>query len=104
MKIWNHLSLISIVIALCFLILKLTFDFKAYNTITTHLQEGDMQPTLIAGRIKIILLFLIPLFISLIISFIGIKRRNKCRKLAVVINIVTIIYLLIPLGLLLSTI
>ncbi len=105
MRIGKHLSLISVLIALFFIIKKAFFDLETYKLITSELESGngDMQPSLVAGGIKVTLLYLIPMLISLILSIIGMKRKNRFDKIGLILNIITIIYLLIPLGLILST-
>ncbi|MDG4716747.1 hypothetical protein [Winogradskyella marincola] len=105
MKIGKHLSLISILITSFFIIKKAFLDLETYRIITTELESGngDMQPTLVAGGIKVALLYLIPMLISLILSIIGMKRKNRFYKIGLILNIITIVYLIIPLGLILST-
>jgi len=103
MKIGKYLSVISIFTAIVFVILKLQFDILSYETMKEVISNGDSSPKLVAGGIKIVLLYIIPVLISLILSIIGMKRKNNYRKAALILNIVTIIYLIIPVGLILST-
>ncbi len=105
MKIGKYLSLISILIAIFFVIKKILFDLETYKIITAELESeiGDAQPTLVSGGIKVALLCLIPMLLSLILSIIGMKRKNKFGKIGLTLNIITIVYLLIPLGLIIST-
>ena len=103
MKIGKYLSVISIIIAMVFVILKLQFDLLTYQTMNELMSNGDSSPKLIAGGIRTTLLYVFPLLFSLILSIIGMKRKNSLRKLALTLNIITIIYLVIPVGLIMST-
>ena len=77
MKIGKYLSLISILIASIFIIKKAFFDLETYRIISAELESGngDMQPTLVAGGIKVAILYLIPISISLILC-----NRNEKKK------------------------
>ncbi len=101
MKVGKHLSLISILVASIFIIKKAFFDIETYRILTTELESGngDIQPTLVAGGIKVAILYLIPISISLILSVIGMRRKNKFGKSGVILNLIAIVYHLIPLSL-----
>ncbi|MBW1294977.1 hypothetical protein [Aquimarina litoralis] len=103
MKIGKYLSMISILIALVFVVLKIQFDVSTFHIMKEIMSKGDSSPKLIAGGIKIVLLYVIPVLISLLLSIIGMKRKNAYRKIALTVNILTIIYLIIPVGLIMST-
>ena len=103
MKIGKYLSTISILIAIVFVVLKIQFDISTFETMKEIMSKGDSSPRLVAGGIKIVIIYGIPVLISLILSIIGMKRKNKYRKAALTINILTIIYLIIPLGLIIAT-
>jgi heme/copper-type cytochrome/quinol oxidase subunit 2 len=104
MKIGKYLSVISIIIALIVALFKLQFDIHSYETISEALSnaDGDINPTVVAGGIKVLILYFIPVIISLILSFIGYKRKNKHYKLALGINVISILYLIIPVGIILG--
>lgn len=106
MKIGKHLSFISILIASFFIVKKAFFDLEIYRILATELESGngDMQPTLIAGGIKVAILYLIPISISLILSVIGMKRKNKFGKIGLSLNLIAIVYNLIPLSLIFFTV
>lgn len=103
MKIGKYASSISAVIAIIIVILKVQFDLAMYNTINDIITNGDASPKLFVGGIKVMLLYGIPTLMSLILSIIGLKKKNKYRKIALVLNILTILYLIIPVGLIVST-
>ena len=99
----KYFSILSIIIALIIIGLKIEFDISSYYIIKdTIAQSGDMQPTLVAGGKTIILTYLIPLLISFIFSVIGFKKQNKYRRIGLILNILTVVYTIIPIGVILS--
>lgn len=103
MKVTNHFSLIAIIIALFFLTMKIKIDLDFYHFIKLELSDDDAQPILFASKIKSSLLYSFPMLIALAFSIIGLKRQNKFRIFALVLNIITMIYLIIPVGVILAT-
>ncbi|MGB0885817.1 MAG: hypothetical protein ACPGR5_05275, partial [Chitinophagales bacterium] len=55
--------------------------------------NGDISPTVGAGGLKILILLFIPMFISLVISIIGFKKKNIYKKASLILNIITMVYL-----------
>ncbi|WP_299680808.1 hypothetical protein [uncultured Dokdonia sp.] len=100
MKITPYLSVISIIIALIVIYFKLQLDISFYDNLKKVYpnEHGDFTPSLVVIGIRTTLVFLIPILTSLIISIKGIKKRNRYRKLALTINILAIIYLIVPVG------
>ena len=82
MKIGKYLSVISIICAIVFVILKLQFDVLTFETMKELMSNGDSSPKLVAGGIRTTLLYIFPVLFSLILSIIGMKRKNSFRKLA----------------------
>ncbi|GAA0188844.1 hypothetical protein GCM10009122_48200 [Fulvivirga kasyanovii] len=101
MRTGKHLSLISIVFSIIVVFVKLHWDISTYYAIQEALAStaGDISPAIFAGGFKV-LIFLALALISLVLSIIGMKKKNYCRKLALSINIFAVIYLIIPVGLL----
>jgi len=106
MKFGKYLSVISIIIAFVIVLFKLQFDILSYKTINEALSnaKGDINPTVVAGGIKVLIIYIIPNLISLILSIIGYRRKNNYWRLALWINILTIVYLIIPIGIILGLI
>ena len=104
MKIGQYWSLISIVITAVFFLLKVQFDFTTYYTMKETMANsgGDISPSLVAGSLKVVLLFIFPLILSLVLGIIGLRKKNNYRKIALSFNILTIIFLLIPAGILIA--
>ena len=104
MKVEKYLSSTSIVIASVFVLVKLQLDFVTYHTMRKVIVslDGDFSPSIAAGEIKTVALYLIPVLISLILSIIGYKKRNSYRKVALGLNLLTLLYLIIPVGFLLA--
>jgi hypothetical protein len=98
MKIGKHLSIISIVIALIIIILKLQIDISYYNGIVKVFPDaqGNFTRSLVFMGLGHLIIFLVPIIISLILCFKGIKKKNSYRKLGLAINILAIIYIIIP--------
>ena len=90
--------------AFAFILLKLQFDFSTYQTMTEVMptSDGDISPSIIAGGIKVMILYSIPVLTSLILSIVGFRNKNNYRKIALSLNILTIVYLVIPTGILLA--
>lgn len=98
----KYFSIVSILIAQIIIILKIDIDFSSYYTIKDAMaQTQDLQPTFFSNQ-NIIITFLMLLVISLIFSVIGFKKQNKYRKSGLLLNILAIIYTIIPVGVMLS--
>lgn len=104
MRIGKYLSIISIVIALVLIVLKSLTDLSFYNGLIKVFpdDQSDFSPSLVVIGIRHIILFSIPILISLVLSIVGLKKKNKYRKPALIINIFTIVYLIIPIGAILA--
>ncbi len=104
MKFIKYLSITSIILALVIIFIKLQFDIESYRFMKEIITDsnGDISPTVGAGGLKILILLFIPMFISLVISIIGFKKKNIYKKASLILNIITMVYLIIPAGILLS--
>ena len=99
MKIGKYWSIISIVIAVVFLVLKLRTDMSSYIATKEAMVEISNV------YVKIVPLVIEPLLVGLIpltLSIIGMRKQNNYWQFALGLNIFTIIYLIIPVGLLLA--
>jgi len=106
MKINNHFSIISIVIALAIILLKLHFDISTYKMMNEMFTKNsdNISASVISGGIRILIFYLILALIAIILSIIGRIKKNRFSQLGLIISIFTIIYLLIPFGILLNSI
>lgn len=98
MKISNYLSLISLALAIVLIILKLQSDIRTYLAVSDLLAESDISPQIVANGIRNILFYLTPVLLSLVLSIMGMVRRNNYRTIALALNILTVIYHIIPVG------
>ncbi|KXX66890.1 hypothetical protein AVL50_30640 [Flammeovirga sp. SJP92] len=64
--------------------------------------DSGISPSFVTGSFKVGLLFALPFLISLTFSVLGYMKRNKFRKWSMLLNVLTLIYLLIPFGFYLS--
>jgi len=105
MKPIKYISTISLIIASVVIILKSFIDYRTFKLIT-DLQtttKGDFSPSLFAGSIKIaVIVFALPILISLILSIIGFKYKNNYRLLALGLNVFAIVYIVVPIGLMIA--
>lgn len=102
MNIGEYLSVISIIVAVIFIILKVQFDLFTYKTMKEVMADGDVSPSLVAEEIRVVFLYLVPVLISLVLSIIGTKKKNSYRKLGLTLNILAILYLIVPVGILIA--
>ena len=105
-KLGKHLSMLSIIIAVILVLLKIQSDLSFYNSLIEVFPDGqgDLSPSLVVIGMEYLFIFLLPILVSLTLAIIGMKRKNKHRKLALLINILTIVYLIIPVGVILAVI
>jgi len=105
MKIGKNLSAISIMLAMFLIWLKSQWDYAIYMQLREILSgaNGDISPTIVADSLGSLLIYLLLALLSLALSIVGFKRKNRLHKLAIVTNVLALIYLIIPLGLLLGT-
>ena len=82
-------------------LLKMTVDYSAYLAIKPIAQQGDMSPSIIASA-GILLEYILVSLVSLVISIVGLRYKNRHAKPALVMNIVVFVYLFIPAGIILG--
>lgn len=101
MKIGKYFSLISTIIAIVCVIHKLQLDIITYNTTleVISVSEVDFASTFIPFVMDI---YFIITLISLVLSIIGFKKKNHFRKLALGLNILAVVYMIVPVGSLMS--
>ena len=62
---------------------------------------GDISPSLVAGGVRSTLIYFgLPMIGSLILSIIGIKKRNRFRYLGLILNLIALLYVVVPTGIL----
>lgn len=100
MKSIKPVTLITILIPVVLFIVKLSGDIEMYNWVNAlDLETGDMQPSLVAGGIKTIVLSAVVVLFSLISSIIRFRRKKEYAKPILILNVLVFIYALIPVGL-----
>jgi glucan phosphoethanolaminetransferase (alkaline phosphatase superfamily) len=104
MKILKHLSLVAVSIAVISIILKIQFDIQSYQVVSEVLTEtnGDSCPTVLGGGMISTTLYLTLAILSLALSIIGYMKRNQFHKLALWLNILAILYILLPIGIIIG--
>jgi len=105
MRLAKYLSTISLVITSVVIILKSFIDYRTFKLVTDlrPTTSGDISPSLFAGSIKIsVLVFVLPILISLVLSIIGFKYKNNHRLLALGLNVFAIVYIVVPIGLIIA--
>jgi len=93
----NYLSLLSILIALVVIALKIELDLATYHAFQdTTATQNTAQPAMLVGGLTFLPISLI--IVSLVLAVFGLEKNNKYRILAITINIITIFYLMVPIG------
>lgn len=99
MKSIKPITLITILIPTVLFIIKLSADIEMCNWVNTlDLETGDMQPSLVTGGIKTMVLSSAMVLLSLISSIIRFKREKEYAKPILILNVLVFIYALIPVG------
>ncbi|MGB0521779.1 MAG: hypothetical protein ACPGJS_02405 [Flammeovirgaceae bacterium] len=105
MKKGKYYTLSSIIISTILILLKLRLDYTSYHLLQPHLISGDISPSLVAGGLEIVIMYyLLPMLISIILSIVGIRKKNTYCYGGLALSIVGLIYLIIPMGILISLI
>ena len=79
---------------LVFIFIKIKQDVDIYQQF--HSLEDNMLPSLLAGGIRINFYSILLFLVSFIFCLLGFRFKNSVRVWTLIVNIVGIVYLLIP--------
>jgi len=86
--------------ALILIAMKAWFDIVIYQQMVEQLKEpSDISPSLVVANVKSIIPFIL---LSIALSIIGFVKNNPYRKVSLSVNVLMLIYLFVPLGLVLA--
>jgi hypothetical protein len=93
----NYFSLLSILIALVVIALKIELDLATYHAFQdAATTQNTAHPAMVVGGLTFLPISLV--VVSLVLAVFGLEKNNKYRILAITINIITIFYLMVPIG------
>jgi len=96
-------SIVSLFIAICFLILKIIDDIDVYDLFSKQVSPNmRLTPSIPSYDTYILMYYFVPMIISIILSLVGYKNKNQLRILSLLLNIIVTTYLFIPIGLMIA--